>query len=241
MEPARTLLVLAASPADAVGLEALAAEARPGIPWNTLHLTATPSAEAVRRADLAVLVPGFAEDATPAAAKLLRADAALPPAALYRPLPEAPSRRLDRILVVAGEALPDLGAAAARALAGRAPVTLAAPTAALFLALPDPEGITVRVAAGDAAWLDLVAQHDLVVTADAEVATLANAMLKPAVLAGGRGDGGPFVFAAEPDAVADVVARYDAAASLPDLVNWKRAGRADWVAALDGALTARGL
>ncbi|MGQ9368816.1 hypothetical protein [Azospirillum sp. ST 5-10] len=243
MEPARTLLVLTPSADAAAGIGALAAEARPAIPWNTLHVPAIGDglAAAAARADLVVALDGFAEDATPVPpAKLLRPAAALPPPALYRPLPEAPSRRLERILVVADERLAERGVALARTLAHGAATTLGAPTAALFLALPDLDGVAVRAVAGEAAWLDLLAQHDLVVTADAEVATLANALLKPAVLVGGPSTA-PFVFAAAADGVADVVARWRPADSMPDLVNWKRAGQADWVAALDRALAALGL
>ena len=237
MVPSRTLLILAESPGDAAGIEALAAEARPGIPWNALVFPGVPGDEsAFRRADLVVALPTFADDARKrAGTKMVDLRPDLPPPRLYHPLPEAPSRKLERILLADGDV--DL----ARVLARRTAVTLASRSPTTFLAWPDLQGIAVRTVVADSAWLDLLARHDLVVTEDVELALLANALLKPAVLVGGADPALPFAFAVARGEIEDVIGRYRPEESLPDLVNWKRAGQAGWVAALDGALSAQGL
>lgn len=232
MTPARTLLVLAADPADAAGIEALAADARPAVPWNVLHYAEVATDAAIGRADLVIDLTGTGGFG-----------AGLAPPRLFCPLPEAPSRSLERIALavepggtLSADAVADLGVRLAR----RAAVTLATRSPATFLAWPALDGIAVRAVAGGDAWADLLAQHDLVVTADAEVATQANALLKPAVLLSAA-PGLPFNFSAEVATVEEVVAGLNLAALMPDLVNWKRAQRAEWLAALDAALKAKGL
>ncbi|HYD69467.1 hypothetical protein [Azospirillum sp.] len=243
MTPARTLLVLAADPADAAGIEALAADARPSVPWNVIRGDGTATDEAIRRADLVIDLNGANLNGAGAGGKTLRLAPDLAPPRLFRPLPEAPGRALERILVAVepgGTLTADAVVALAGGLARRAAVTLGTRSAATFLAWPALDGIAVRAAAGDDAWLDLMAQHDLVVTADAETAVLANALLKPAVLLDGAAPL-PFVFTAEIATLDDVVAGLNLAGTMPDLINWKRAQRAEWLAALDAALKARGL
>ncbi|HEY0832839.1 MAG TPA: hypothetical protein VGE72_02920 [Azospirillum sp.] len=242
MTPARTILVLAADPADAAGIEVLAADARPSVPWNVISGVddAVEGAveEATRRADLVVdLIGGTA------GAKTMSPAAGLAPPRLFRPLPEAPSRALERILVAVepgGSLSADGIVALAGGLARRAAVTLGTRNPATFLAWPALERIAVRAVAGDDAWIDLLAQHDLVVTADPAVAALANALLKPAVLVGGE-SALPFVFGAEVASLEAAVAGLNIADTMPDLVNWKRAQRAEWLAALDAALKVVGL
>ncbi|HYH21357.1 MAG TPA: hypothetical protein VD995_22335 [Azospirillum sp.] len=238
MTPARTILVLAADPADAAGIEALAADVRPSIPWNVIRGADGASGDAMRRADLVVDLAGGAEGG-----KVLRPAAGLAPPCLFRPLPEAPSRALARILLVVepgGPLTVDAVVQLAGGLARRAAVTLGTRTAATFLSWPALDRIAVRAVAGDDAWLDLLAQHDLVVTADAGVATLANALLKPAVLLGGASPL-PFVFSADAATLDAVVAGLDLPDAMPGLVNWKRAQGAEWLAALDSAMKAQGL
>lgn len=238
MTPARTILVLAADLADAAGIEALAADARPAVPWNVIHAAGAVPDEAKRRADLIVDLTGRGEGH-----KVLRPDGGLAPPHLFRPLPEAPSRTLERILLAVepgGALTADAIVALAGGLARRAAVTLGTRSPATFLGWPALDAIAVRAVAGDDAWLDLLAQHDLVVTADAAVALLANALLKPAVLLGGVAPL-PFVFTADAAALDGVVAGLNPAALMPDLINWKRAQRAQWLAALETALKAHGL
>lgn len=127
----------------------------------------------------------------------------LPDPALFVPIAEAPTRRLETVLVVSDGALAHPEAASRlNGLPGRVRHVPAIPTP------------------------DLMAEADVVVCGQLETAIVANALLKPAVLVDGAGISDPalpFILAvAEPEDVMEPLNTLDMAALAPELFNWKR-------------------
>jgi hypothetical protein len=184
------------------GVLSLLRAVRPDVAW-TLR-----TGEADAAPPAAVLAAGVV--AHSAGAPVWRFDAdggwALPDPALFRPVSEAPTRRLATVMVVEEG---DLSAPAALQRLG--PLV----------------GAILRAPADPAPAPAELAQADAVVCGRRETAILANALLKPAVLVDAGGTGAdpalPFTLAvAEPEQVADLLNGMDMAALGPELLNWKR-------------------
>jgi len=159
-----------------------------------------------------------------------------PGLALFEPVPEAPTRDLSKVLIDATGDAPWIRRLIENLL-GKYTLTAASRDQEEIAELFRAEGVWSLVAPRRSHWIDLISQHDLIVTSDPFTAALANAVLKPVLLAGDEVVAGlPACFIAELDGPEAQLSGLDMVAIGADLLNAKRRAHQHAIDLVRGAL-----